>query len=111
MRSGTRRWYVTDPCRRWATAAFHLNPSLAIPPAPHPFTFASPAGAGVRYGFSRRHREGPAGRAISSAGERFVHTEEVTGSIPVSPTNVKGHTPHAGVALLIFVQQRSAAVL
>src|SRR5690606_32374058 len=24
--------------------------------------------------------------AISSAGERFVHTEEVTGSIPVSPT-------------------------
>jgi hypothetical protein len=27
-------------------------------------------------------------RAISSAGERFVHTEEVTGSIPVSPTQV-----------------------
>ena len=27
-----------------------------------------------------------ASRAISSAGERFVHTEEVTGSIPVSPT-------------------------
>ena len=26
-------------------------------------------------------------RAISSAGERFVHTEEVTGSIPVSPTS------------------------
>jgi hypothetical protein len=25
-------------------------------------------------------------RAISSGGERFVHTEEVTGSIPVSPT-------------------------
>jgi hypothetical protein len=25
-------------------------------------------------------------RAIGSAGERFVHTEEVTGSIPVSPT-------------------------
>jgi hypothetical protein len=25
-------------------------------------------------------------RAISSAGERFVHTEEATGSIPVSPT-------------------------
>ena len=25
--------------------------------------------------------------AISSAGERFVHTEEVTGSIPVSPTS------------------------
>ena len=28
-------------------------------------------------------------RAIGSAGERFVHTEEVTGSIPVSPTQVK----------------------
>jgi hypothetical protein len=27
-------------------------------------------------------------RAIGSAGERLVHTEEVTGSIPVSPTNV-----------------------
>ena len=25
-------------------------------------------------------------RAIGSAGERLVHTEEVTGSIPVSPT-------------------------
>ena len=28
-------------------------------------------------------------RAISSAGERFVHTEEVTGSIPVSPTKLR----------------------
>src|SRR5215467_5659625 len=28
----------------------------------------------------------PAARAIGSAGERLVHTEEVTGSIPVSPT-------------------------
>ena len=27
-------------------------------------------------------------RAISSVGERFLDTEEVTGSIPVSPTNV-----------------------
>src|SRR5436305_6348061 len=26
-------------------------------------------------------------RALSSAGERFVHTEEVTGSIPVAPTS------------------------
>ena len=25
-------------------------------------------------------------RAISSVGERFLHTEEATGSIPVSPT-------------------------
>src|SRR6185437_11099405 len=28
-------------------------------------------------------------RAIGSAGERLVHTEEVTGSIPVSPTDVR----------------------
>ena len=34
-------------------------------------------------------------RAISSAGERFVHTEEVTGSIPVSPTRISAaHGPH-----------------
>src|SRR5205085_9538993 len=26
-------------------------------------------------------------RALSSVGERFVHTEEVTGSIPVAPTS------------------------
>src|SRR5438094_10257123 len=37
----------------------------------------------VRIGYSRASM-----RAISSAGERFVHTEEVTGSIPVSPTAV-----------------------
>jgi hypothetical protein len=37
-------------------------------------------------------------RAISSAGERFVHTEEVTGSIPVSPTQVTGHVPSMDVA-------------
>jgi hypothetical protein len=31
----------------------------------------------------------PRTRAIGSAGERLVHTEEVTGSIPVSPTSVR----------------------
>ena len=31
-------------------------------------------------------RSQPRRRAIGSAGERLVHTEEVTGSIPVSPT-------------------------
>src|SRR5215475_10314774 len=36
-------------------------------------------------------------RAISSAGERFVHTEEVTGSIPVSPTQLKGTSARSGV--------------
>ena len=32
----------------------------------------------------------PRRRAIGSAGERLVHTEEVTGSIPVSPTQLSG---------------------
>ena len=32
---------------------------------------------------------GTAARAIGSAGERLVHTEEVTGSIPVSPTTAR----------------------
>src|SRR5690606_8564218 len=32
-------------------------------------------------------------RAISSVGERFVHTEEVTGSNPVSPTGRAGPSP------------------
>ena len=31
-------------------------------------------------------------RAIGSAGERLVHTEEVTGSIPVSPTSSEAKT-------------------
>ena len=37
-------------------------------------------------------------RAISSAGERFVHTEEVTGSIPVSPTRYKSRSEALGQA-------------
>jgi hypothetical protein len=36
---------------------------------------------------------GQRARAIGSAGERLVHTEEVTGSIPVSPTQVRGRLP------------------
>ena len=39
---------------------------------------------------SRRCASLLAQRAIGSAGERFVHTEEVTGSIPVSPTMLEG---------------------
>jgi hypothetical protein len=34
-----------------------------------------------------RYSESALARAIGSAGERLVHTEEVTGSIPVSPTH------------------------
>ena len=39
------------------------------------------------------HRTAPdQQRAIGSAGERLVHTEEVTGSIPVSPTQLSGQS-------------------
>src|SRR5215469_6054054 len=44
-------------------------------------------------------------RAIGSAGERLVHTEEVTGSIPVSPTRLPGRFRTAEPAFLIFRQQ------
>jgi hypothetical protein len=48
-------------------------------------------------------------RAIGSAGERLVHTEEVTGSIPVSPTQPKGRFQSQEPAFLVLVQQQSAA--
>src|SRR5438477_2122941 len=47
--------------------------------------------------------------AISSAGERFPDTEEVTGSIPVSPTQVTGHVPSTDMACLVPVQHGSTA--
>ncbi len=43
-------------------------------------------------------------RAIGSAGERLVHTEEVTGSIPVSPTQLSGRFRFAESAGLPAVQ-------
>src|SRR5215213_65935 len=57
-------------------------------------------------------------RAIGSAGERLVHTEEVTGSIPVSPTQVRAGVPVRGRRLRCFLtaprrdeqQERSAPV-
>jgi hypothetical protein len=48
-------------------------------------------------------------RAIGSAGERLVHTEEVTGSIPVSPTKLTGRFRSWKPAFLIFRQQQTAA--
>src|SRR5204863_8435114 len=44
----------------------------------------------------------PRSRAIGSAGERLVHTEEVTGSIPVSPTRYKprSETPRQALSHL-----------
>src|SRR4051812_31489822 len=44
--------------------------------------------------------------AISSGGERFVHTEEVTGSIPVSPTSKE-----PGQSLILGYQTRPLAIL
>ena len=41
-------------------------------------------------------------RAIGSAGERLVHTEEVTGSIPVSPTR--------SAAMWIFTKISTGAI-
>ena len=46
-------------------------------------------------------------RAIGSAGERLVHTEEVTGSIPVSPTQLKGRFRLRNRPFVILVQQQS----
>jgi hypothetical protein len=64
-----------------------------------------PCAAKMRYPVEalRRDCRGPSAReavrdrrrAIGSAGERLVHTEEVTGSIPVSPTDVSpGQRPN-----------------
>jgi hypothetical protein len=53
----------------------------------------------------------PRRRAIGSAGERLVHTEEVTGSIPVSPTQLNGRFRSRSWPFLISVQQRSTATL
>jgi len=39
----------------------------------------------------------------------LLHTEEVTGSIPVSPTQLSGRFRTIGSAVLILVQQQSAA--
>jgi len=40
----------------------------------------------------------------------LLHTEEVTGSIPVWPTQLSGRFRLTGPALLILVQQQSAAI-
>ena len=37
-------------------------------------------------------------RAISSVGERFLHTEEVVGSIPTSPTSNKAGSKQQAVS-------------
>ena len=60
---------------------------------------------GTRPDRRRVQRHEWAARAIGSAGERLVHTEEVTGSIPVSPTSIDlldfghGQRPHSPTRL------------
>src|SRR5215469_9002606 len=54
-----------------------------------------------RVGAGARWASGDA-RAIGSAGERLVHTEEVTGSIPVSPTTVSAHRPRSSTGAAVF---------
>ena len=63
-----------------------LRPASAAPRAAA--ASEEQAGAGMRY--SEIALRQAAAWAIGSAGERLVHTEEVTGSIPVSPTS-SGH--------------------
>src|ERR1700679_3179393 len=53
----------------------------------------------------------PRQRAIGSAGERLVHTEEVTGSIPVSPTQLSGQFQSRDWPFLMPLQHRSTATL
>src|SRR5579859_343353 len=50
-------------------------------------------------------------RAIGSAGERLVHTEEVTGSIPVSPTQLTGQLRSCNWPFLMPVQHWSTATV
>lgn len=58
----------------------------------------------IRICYNRCH-----GRAISSVGERFLHTEEVVGSIPSSPTiSPCLHTP-AGYPAGFFISGRRRA--
>src|SRR5260370_37881763 len=78
------------PCgsqpRQWVTAAGRGSRPAAAPgpaarrQAGHALVCHSPRVTGLTRDLARRRR------AIGSAGERLVHTEEVTGSIPVSPT-------------------------
>src|SRR4051794_16583212 len=84
---------------------------VVVPPSPRRLSERQ-AGRGVRRAIGRgslgfatigRHH-----RAISSAGERLVHTEEVTGSIPVSPTP----TPQVReLSLWLLLPPRGAAPL
>src|SRR5215467_8532480 len=60
----------------------------------------------MRYADTRLERSSSTGRVMGSAGERLVHTEEVTGSIPVSPTHLRRPDPHRDRPFLLSVQQQ-----
>jgi hypothetical protein len=78
---------ATTQCNRLIRADLRpLRPPERAGPAEDALPYGSPGlavpGASTLVSLTRA-------RAIGSAGERLVHTEEVTGSIPVSPTDVR----------------------
>ena len=81
---------IKNECQREAERAVTARAGRGR--APGRAGAAWPACANLRYAQADR-RCGPGRRAIGSAGERLVHTEEVTGSIPVSPTQLSGRFP------------------
>lgn len=96
---GASRCYDTTPSRRALSGEPFdaVGEGRTIEPRRHCFR-QHPLGCGMVFPVGTA-RCGPS-RAISSAGERFVHTEEVTGSIPVSPTTLahfRGRTPRSGI--------------
>ena len=90
-----------------------LSPDAVRGPVPRSAKMRYPMGA---LGRGCRGAQPSAGthnqqRAIGSAGERLVHTEEVTGSIPVSPTQLSGRFRSWNRPLLGFWQQQTAATV
>src|ERR1017187_6459342 len=78
-RVGVGRPHLAPDAGRGASPLTGAGCSGSASGARHALVCDSPLVAGSMGSPARR-------RAIGSAGERLVHTEEVTGSIPVSPT-------------------------
>src|ERR1017187_8102033 len=78
-RVGVGRPHLAPDAGRGASPLTGAGCSGSASGARHALVCDSPRVAGSMGSPARR-------RAIGSAGERLVHTEEVTGSIPVSPT-------------------------
>src|ERR1019366_7490279 len=82
-RVGVGRPHLAPDAGRGASPLTGAGCSGSASGARHALVCDSPRVAGSMGSPARR-------RAIGSAGERLVHTEEVTGSIPVSPTRSEG---------------------